>query len=73
MNIAVYGKTMENLRNRINIKRVWSKRDYLKWTSEPSYMLRKILDKNLVAISKKKVTLTLNKPPINWNVYFGIK
>ena len=30
MNIAVYGKTMENLINRIDVKRVSNKKDYLK-------------------------------------------
>ena len=30
MNIAAYGKTMENLRNRIDVKRVSNQKDYLK-------------------------------------------
>ena len=30
MNIAADGKTMENLRNRIDVKRVSNKKDYLK-------------------------------------------
>ena len=30
MNIAAYGKTIENLRNRIDVKRVSNKKDYLK-------------------------------------------
>ena len=38
MNNAVYDKTMENLRNRINLKLVSNKKTYLKWTSKPSYM-----------------------------------
>ena len=62
MNNAVYGKTMENLRNRIDVKLVSNKKDYLKWTSKPSYMSHKIFDNDLVAIRKNKVTLTLNKP-----------
>ena len=50
MNNAIYGKKMENLRNRINIKLVNNKKDYLKCTSKPSYMSHKIFDNNLVAI-----------------------
>ena len=56
MNSAVYGKTMENLRNRINAKLVSNKNDYLKWTSKPSYMLYKVFDNDLVAIRKNKAT-----------------
>ena len=62
MNNAVYGKTMENLRNRIDVKLVSNKKDYLKWTSKPSYMTHKIFDNDLVAIRKNKAALTLNKP-----------
>ena len=36
-------------------------------------MPHKIFDNDLVAIRKNKVTLTLNKPGVHWNVYFGIK
>ena len=62
MNSAVFGKTMENLRNRIDVKLVNNEKDYLKCTSKPSYMLHKIFDNNLVAIRKGKVSLKLNKP-----------
>ena len=55
MNNYVYGKTMENLRSRINVKLVSSKKDYLKWTFKPSYMSHKIFDNDLVAIQKKKL------------------
>ena len=58
---------MGNLRNRIDAKLVSNKKDYLKWTSKPSYMSRKIFDNDLVAMRKNKVTLTLNK-----SAYIGI-
>ena len=61
MNNALYVKTMENLRNRIHVKHVSNKKDYLKWTSKPSYISKKIFDNDLVAISNTTVTLTLNK------------
>ena len=53
---------MENVRNRIDVKLVSNKEDYLKWTSKPSCMSQKISDNNLVAICKNKVALKLNKP-----------
>ena len=34
MKSAVYGKTMENLRNRNDVRLVSNEKDYLKWTSK---------------------------------------
>ena len=38
MNNAVYDKTVENLRKRIDVKLVNNGKEYLKCTSNPSYM-----------------------------------
>ena len=62
MNNSVYGKTMEKLRNIIDVRLVSNKKDYLKWIAKPSYIPYKIFDNDLVAIRKSKVTLMLNKP-----------
>ena len=62
MNNAIYGKTMENLRNRIDVRLVNNEKDYLKCTSKPSHMSHKIFGNNLVVICKSKVALRLNKP-----------
>ena len=61
---AIYGNTMKNLRNRIDLKLVNNEKDIkvLKCTSKPSNMLHKIFDDNLVAICKSKLVLKLNKP-----------
>ena len=61
MKNAVHGKKMENLRNRIDVKLVSKIKDYLKWTSKPSYMPHKRFHNDLAAIRKNKVVLTLNK------------
>ena len=61
MNNDVYGKTVENLRSKIDAKLVSNKKDYLKWTSKPNYMSRKTFENDLVAICKNKVTLRLTK------------
>ena len=53
---------MKNLKNRMAVKLVSNKKDYLKLISKPSYISHKIFDNDLVAIRKNKVTLTLNKP-----------
>ena len=57
----MYGKIMESLRNRINIKLVNNEKDYLKCSSKPSCMSHKIFDNNLVAISRVKLALKINK------------
>ena len=46
-------KKMKNLRNRIDVKLVSNKKDYLKRTSKTSCVLHKILDNDLVAIHQK--------------------
>ena len=57
----MFGKTMANLRNRINVKLVNIEKDYLKYTSKPSYTSHKIFDNNLVSIRKSQIALKLYK------------
>ena len=59
---SVFRKTMENLRKRINVKLVNNVKDYVKYTSKPSFVSQKTLDKNFVAIHRVKPVLLLNKP-----------
>ena len=61
VNNIIYGKTMESLRNRIDIKLANNEKVYLKGTSKPSYISTKIFDDDLVAIRKSKLALKLNK------------
>ena len=35
---SVYGKAMENLRKRINVRLVNNEKDFLKYTSTPTYV-----------------------------------
>ena len=51
---------MQNLRNRINVRLVKNKKEYLKWISKPSYMLHIIFYNDLVAIRERKFTLKRN-------------
>ena len=60
---SVYGKTMENLRKRINVRLANNKKDLFKYTSRPTHVTHKIFDKNYAALwNKIKPVLTLNKP-----------
>ena len=58
---SVYGKTMENLRKRINVRLVNNAEDFLKYTSKPTYITHKIFGKNYAAIHEIKPVLILNK------------
>ena len=59
---SAYGKTMENLRKRINARLVTNETDFSKYTCRPIYITHKIFGKNYAAIHKIKPVLTLKKP-----------
>ena len=63
---SVYGKTIENLRKRINVRLVNNAKDFLKYTSRPTYVTHKLFDKNYGAIHEIKPVLMLNK-----SIYVG--
>ena len=62
MNNSVFGKTMENIRKRVDVRLVTDEKKLLKWVSKPTYVSSKIFNENLVAVHKIKETLTLNRP-----------
>ena len=62
MNNSVFGKTMENIRKRVDVRLVTDEKKLLKLTSKPIYVSSKIFNENLVAVHKIKETLTLNRP-----------
>ena len=55
-------KTMENLGQRINVRFVNNKKDFLKYTSKPTYVTHKLFNKNFAAIHEIKPVLMFNKP-----------
>ena len=59
---SVYGKTMENLRKRINVRLVNNAEGFLKYTSSPTYIAYKSFGKGYTAIHEVKPVLILNKP-----------
>ena len=67
MNNSVFGKTMENIRNRVDIHLVTDEKQASKFISKPNYNHRTIFCDNLVAIHMKKTLLVFNKP-----VYLGM-
>ena len=67
MNNSVFGKTMENIRNRVDVKLVNTKEKLIKLVAKPNFRSRKIFSENLVSVHMKKTSLTMNKP-----VYLGM-
>ena len=67
MNNSVFGKTMENIRNRVDIRLVNSEKKTKKLAAKPNFKHCNIFDENLVAIHMKKTELVFNKP-----VYVGM-
>ena len=62
MNNSVFGKTMENLRKRVDIRLVTNEKKLDKLTSKPTFISSKIFKENLMAVHKVKETLALNRP-----------
>ena len=68
MNNSVFGKTMENIRNRVNVKLVNTEERLKKLTAKPNLKSPpKIFSENLVSVHLKKTSLIMNKP-----VYLGM-
>ena len=68
MNNSVFGKTMENIRNRVDVKLVNTKEKLRKLVAKPNLKSPpKIFSENLVSVHMKKTSLTMNKP-----VYLGM-
>ena len=62
MNNSTFGKTMENLRERVSVKLINNAKDYVKFISKSSFVSQKIFTKTFVAIHEIKSVLILNKP-----------
>ena len=62
MNNSVFGKTMENVRNHIDIKLVTTDKRRSILASEPNYHSSKCISKDLMITEMKKVEVKMNKP-----------
>ena len=67
MNNSVFSKTMENIRNRVDIKLVSDKSKAEKLSAKPNFKHCNIFNENLIAIHMKKTKLVFDKP-----VYLGM-
>lgn len=62
MNNSIYGKTLEDVRKRLDIQIISSKKKLLKLVAKSSFVRCKIFNNDLVGVQCKKVVLKLNKP-----------
>ena len=67
INNSVFGKTMENIRNRVNIKLVNDREKAKKLTAKPNFKHRNIFCEELIAVHEKRTELKFDKP-----VYLGM-
>ena len=74
----VYGKTLENLWKRMNMRLVNNAEDFLKYTSKTTKITHKMFGKDYAAIHEIKPVFILNKPSdvgftvldlSKWNMY----
>jgi hypothetical protein len=67
MNNSVFGKTMENIENHVDIRLVCNEKDALKLAANISYDRCTIFDENLIAVHMRRTKLLYNKP-----IYLGM-
>ena len=67
MNNSVIGKTLENIRDRVDIRLISTDKVAQKLVAKPNYDCCTIFDENLIAVHMKNAKLYFNKP-----VYLGM-
>ena len=67
MNNAFFGKTMESIRNRVDIKLVTDEKKAERLAAKPNFKHCNIFSEDLIAIHMNKTFLTFNKP-----IYLGM-
>ena len=67
MNKSVFGKILENIRNRVDIRLISSDKVAQKLAAKPNYARCTIFDENLMAVHMKKTKLDFNN-----EVYLGV-
>ena len=66
-NNAVFGKSMENLRNRMNMSIVTNPKKLMKMVCKPNFLSRTIIAENVVIVHMKKEEILFDKP-----IYVGM-
>ena len=69
MNNSVFGKTMENIESRVDIRLVTNEDQARKLISKPNFQHRTIFSEDLTAIHMKKTKLLFNKTSLFGDAY----
>ena len=62
LNNSVFGKSMENVREYMNIRLITDEEHFVKIVADPRFEESVVFDDNLVAVKMKRVTVKLDKP-----------
>ena len=62
MNCSVFGKTMENIRNRVDIRLVMDDKKLLRLVKQPNYVSYKKINNDLLSVEMRKTSLVFDKP-----------
>ena len=65
-NDSVFGKTMGNLRKRINVRLINNSKEYLKCASRPNFVSQKIFSKNVIAVHLMKICANIRQTNMCW-------
>ena len=67
MNNAVFGKIMENIEKRVDVRLVTQREGAMNLSSKPNYDSHAIFDEHLKAVHMKRIKLVYDKP-----IYLGM-
>ena len=72
MNNAFYGKTMENIRGRLNVKMLNTHEEARAMFNKPLYKDHVVFNDNLIAVLNNVPSVKFDKPILSCNVYFRL-
>ena len=67
MNNSVFGKTMENIENRVDVRLATNEKEAMSLAAKANYGTRTIFNENLIAVHMKRTKLVYKKP-----IYLGM-
>ena len=67
MNNSVFGRTMMNVRNHVDIKLISEGNKYTKYVSKPNFEKSTFFGRNLAAVQMKRTMIKFNQP-----IYVGV-